>query len=262
MVKMADDKASRDQSGIAFPYVDLDESTRLAGAMLGVGGVGLDRDQVAASVNQVPNSGAFGAKIAAARLFGLIDVVQAKYKLTDLGFEILDAARAPGARVEAFLNVPLYQRVYDDYRGKLLPPRPAGLEQAFVKMGVPPKQKERARQIFDRSARAAGFFPTAAEDRLVAPAVIGTTSTSGADEPTPSQPSRAMGHEDAPEAMSSARPRLHAFIEGLLAELPPAKSEWPSDERAKWLDAAAHVFDLIYKGGDADIVIEVKGTTR
>jgi hypothetical protein len=29
---------------------------------------------------------------------------------------------------------------------------------------------------------------------------------------------------------------------------PPEKPEWPVAERAKWLQTAANIFDLIYKG--------------
>ncbi|MDZ4693429.1 hypothetical protein [Terricaulis sp.] len=253
---MSDEK--RDQSSIQFPYVDLDETIKLAGAMLARGGVPLDRDQLASAVGQVPNSGAFGAKVAAARMFGIIESNQGKYALTPLGFDILETSRAPAAKAEAFLNVPLYKRMFEEFRGRQLPPRPAGLEQAMVSLGVAKKQKERARQTFDRSARTAGFFSTAAEDRLVQPVVFATSDApveavaTAERSPPPPQPEHTT--------QATQRPRLHFFIEGLLDELPPAKSEWPSDARAKWLDAAAHAFDLIYKGGTGDILIEVKVT--
>ena len=45
------------------------------------------------------------------------------------------------------------------------------------------------------------------------------------------------------------KPR-HPFIEGLPKTLPDPDSdeEWPLDKRVKWLQTAAHIFDLIYKG--------------
>jgi hypothetical protein len=45
------------------------------------------------------------------------------------------------------------------------------------------------------------------------------------------------------------KPR-HPFIEGLLKTLPDPDSdeEWPLDKRVKWLQTAANIFDLIYKG--------------
>lgn len=48
---------------------------------------------------------------------------------------------------------------------------------------------------------------------------------------------------------------LHPFIEGLLQTLPPTESDWPAAARAKWLQSAANIFDLIYKG-DGGIKIE------
>jgi len=240
------EKPGRDQSTIAFPYVDLEESIRLAGAILAKGGRPLDRDQLAVGVGMVPTSGAFGAKVGAARMFGLIESSQARYALTDLGFEILDASREAAAKARAFLSVELYDRVFSEFRGRQLPPRPHGLEQAFVAMGVAPKQKERARQIFDRSARTAGFFATPAEDRLVMP-VVGAGA--------PSEPvvmdSVALVQRAPPTPVRD----LHPFIEGLLESLPEEGSMWSSDRRAKWLQTASNIFDIIYEGSDGAITI-------
>lgn len=158
-----------ERGALAFPYVDLEGSVEVAKAIWDKGGVGLERDQLAAALGLMASGGNFSIKVGAARQFGLIEVVAGKNQLTSLGFDILDPARAPSARAKAFLQVPLYKRVYDEYRGKQLPPRPHGLENAFVTFGVTPKQKDKARHVFDRSARTAGFFPTPAEDRLVAP---------------------------------------------------------------------------------------------
>jgi hypothetical protein len=48
---------------------------------------------------------------------------------------------------------------------------------------------------------------------------------------------------------------LHPFIQGLLKTLPEPETEWSGPDRAKWLQTAANIFDLIYKG---DGGIEVK----
>jgi hypothetical protein len=42
--------------------------------------------------------------------------------------------------------------------------------------------------------------------------------------------------------------KLHPFIQGLLQTLPEPESDWPSAARVKWLQTAANIFDLIYKG--------------
>jgi hypothetical protein len=40
---------------------------------------------------------------------------------------------------------------------------------------------------------------------------------------------------------------LHPFIQGLLQTLPEQGTKWKAIDRAKWLQTAANIFDLIYK---------------
>jgi hypothetical protein len=160
-------RGTREISTIAFPYTDLDEAVKLARTMHAVGGgVPMERDQVSAALNSA--GGSLANKLSAAKQFGLIDSQQARWSLTTLGYGVLDSATERAAKAEAFLNVELYKRTFDEYRGRTLPGR-AGLEHAFTTFGVATKQKEKARQTFERSARSAGFFPSGSEDRLVAP---------------------------------------------------------------------------------------------
>src|SRR5262245_48001181 len=114
---MSDDPESRAQSAIQFPYVDLQGAVEVAQAVLAAGGVPLDRDQLAAALDMAPGSGGFSIKIAAARMFGLLELSAGKNQLSPLGFEILDPTRAKAAMATAFLNVPLYRRVYDEFKG-------------------------------------------------------------------------------------------------------------------------------------------------
>lgn len=257
---MSDDYGTteREQSTIQFPYTDMDDAIAVAKKMMDAGSIPLDRDQLAGIMGQVPRSGAFGAKVAAARMFGLIDNVGGKYQITELGFEILDPQRAPAARGRSFLHVPLYLKLYEDFKGRQLPPKGPALEKLLVGMGVAPKQKDRARRTFEASARIAGFF-NPSEDRLIMPvAATHTLIANGINEEkkTPLQPPPPAP----PPPPASAH---HPFIEGLLKTLPPVETNWPAERRAKWLEAASNIFDLIYKdeaGGDAKvIVIELKG---
>jgi hypothetical protein len=233
----------REQSTISFPYMDLEQGITVARAILGGGGVALSRDQLAGVMNLVAASGNFVQKVATARIFGLINANAGKYELTDLGFQIVDSdeKRQKKARADAFLTVPLYKRAYDEFRGKQLPPRPLGLEQAFVKFGVAPKQKSNARLAFDKSAQQAGFFPNG-NDRLIEP-IIGVVAV-------PER--RPTAQEDFGDSSVATMPapssQYHPFIQGLLDTLPEPNTNWTVDGRAKWLQAAANIFDLIYKG--------------
>jgi hypothetical protein len=233
-------------SKIGFPYRDLDAAISVAQAILAAGGVGLSSDQLAGVMNLQIGSGNFVAKVATARMFGLLSNAGGKYELTNLGFAIADKdeKRQRQARAEAFLTVPLYKRVYEEFRGKQLPPRPHGLEQAFIKFGVSPKQKEVARQIFDKSASQAGFF-AAGQDRLIEPIIGGSE--------------RQIVHVDEINLRGESDMKAvaekpfggvgrHPFIQGLLDTLPQLDTNWTVEGRAKWLQAAANIFDLMYKG--------------
>lgn len=246
-------KPSREQSSISFPYMDLDAGVAVASAILRGGGVPITRDQLAGLMDTTASSGTFLMKVASARVFGLVAFTQAKYELTNLGFAVLDSSdekRQRSALAGAFLTVPLYKRVYEEFKGKQLPPRPHGLEQAFVKFGVSQKQKSSARQVFDRAARQAGFFPNG-QDRLIEP-IIGAASAGGGGRSA--SPSPAEGEDSGRPELPGKLRGLHPFIQGLLDTLPAAESTWTIEGRAKWLQAAAHCFDLIYKG---DGVIQI-----
>lgn len=245
-------KAAREISSIAFPYLDLDDAVAVARVMHERGGVPMDRDQLAAAFGQVPTSGAFNNKVSTARLFGLIDNMSGRYQLTPLGFDILDPAREAAARAEAFLNVPLYRRTFEEFKGRQLPPRPLGLETAFVNFGVSSKQKDKARFAFERSARSAGFFASAAEDRLVQPVIrerAGDSESRAAHDDSSSERDNA-GSKGGNRGAHSNLSGLSPFITGLLDKLPDEHTEWPTAERAKWLKAAAQIFDLMYESGD------------
>lgn len=240
--------AKRDQSTIGFPYNDLEAAIGIAKKLHESGGVPVSRDQLAAALGLSQAGGNFVTRVATARLFGLVDFAQSKFSLTELGYAILDPAREKGAKAEAFLNVPLFKRTYDEFRGKQLPPRPLGIEAAFVKFGVAPKQKDKARVAFDKSAAQAGYFG-AGNDRLVEPII----PTQGPSEVPPAEPS--IWEKDiqrqAREAMSPAPRGYHPFVQGLLDTMPKPGETWPTAARTLWLTTAGNIFAIIYKESDA-----------
>lgn len=166
--------------------------------------------------------------------------------------------------MEAFLRVPLYKAIYDKYRGFTLPPQ-AALEREMALLGVTPKQTDKARQAFERSAAQAGFF-WAGKDRLVMPSMKGGQSEPAPSEPRPLEPGSpgAPSEKPAHGGGGGGGNDLHPFIAGLLASLPPAKvgqpkPEWPIAEQAKWLQTAASIFTLMYESSDGRIKVEQDG---
>lgn len=163
-----DDDSKHDRSSIAFPYLDLDSAVDVAKAVYNRAGLGTCRvDELAAQMNQTV-SGAFRLKTASAKTFGFLDKDgQSQFKLSELGQRVVSPATEIEARASAFLAVPLYEKIFEKYRGHLLPPAKA-LEREMAALGVAPKQTDKARQIFTRSASQAGFTAQG-EDRLVQP---------------------------------------------------------------------------------------------
>ena len=253
--KMKQVKRTVTQSTISFPYRDMDSGVSVALAILGAGGVALTTEQLAGVMGLQAGSGNFVMKVATARIFGLISNAGGKYELTNSGFAIVDKdeRRQKAARAEAFLHVPLYRRVYDEFRGKQLPPRPHALEQAFVRFGVSEKSKTAARQIFDKSAAQAGFFANG-NDRLVEPIIAGGSG------PTSRAPVEDGENNRRQEGGGSSKPSgagYHHFIQGLLDTLPPPDTNWAPEGRKKWLEACNNIFDLLYKGaGEIDVTLK------
>lgn len=250
---------ARERSSIQFPYNDLSSAIEIARAIHANAGTECTLDQLAAYLKQSMTSGAFRLRVSAAATFGLTENERGKVRLTPLGRRITDPSQEAAARADAFLAVPLYARVYENFKGYTLPGA-AAIEKFMRDVGVSSKQTDKARQVFLRSARQANFFEHG-EDRLVRPASApgpGTPpidSGAGKEEPTP-DPKKGGGSGSG----GGNERRLHPFIQGLLDTIPNIpdptdKPEWPVADRAKWLQTAANIFDLIYKG---DGGIEIK----
>lgn len=233
----------RERSTIAFPYSDLASSMELVTAIHGnVGSGQCSDDQLAPWTKQSPKSSGYRTQVASARLFGLIEVPSSgQYRLSEVGRRAVDPQQQRAALADAFIKVPLYSALFNKYIGSVIPPA-AALERDIEGLGVSSKQKGRARQIFERSAQTAGFFEQG-KNRLVRPGVA------------PSDP--AEKSENSREKVGGGgggEGRDHPFIEGLLLKLPKPDTEWPIADRAKWLQTAANIFDLMYKGeGGIDV---------
>lgn len=232
------DEKKRFRSEIEFPYADLESAVELAQTIHEKAGSSCENEELAAWMGQSATGGTFRTRLGAARMFGLIDRSEGRAALTQLGRDSLaNSGKERAARIEAFLNVELFAAMYEQFKGHALPPPPA-IERQMEQLGVSPKQKERARQTFMKSAQYAGFID-ASSGRFVKPGIAGQ-DVKADEKQDQSRKRNNSGDGNEP-------PDLHPFVQGLLKELPKAGTPWPEDQRKLWLDTAASIFKMIYK---------------
>lgn len=238
-----EDKAKRQRSTVLFPYQDLADAILIAKGVYAVGGSTCQIDQLAAQLGHTVTSGSFQQRLNTARIFGLLTNSKGMVTLTPLGTRIVDSQQERAAKVESFLNVPLYNKVYEQFKGTSLPPS-AGLESTIVNLGVAAKQKETARRAFQRSAEQAGFFEIA-KDRLTRPSLKDDQAPSAnsedpqALEANKKNPSGGGGDGD--------DGNHNPLIQGLIKALPASGADWSLEARRRWLQTAAANFAYVYR---------------
>ncbi len=239
------DDGKRERSTIEFPYMGLEDAVVIAKGIHETTGAGVcQHDQLAAAIGMSMNSSGYRMRLSAARLFGFIETDRAAggVRLTDLGQMVVDSTRERAAKAKAFLNVPLFKRLFETKRGQLLPP-PAALEREMASIGVSQKQTERARQVFQRSAEVAGFFEMD-RSRLIMPPGVSDNGPAPTDE-KPEQKNE--GPSGGGGGGGSLPPGVDPIIQGLLARLPKSGDVWAETDRKLWLQLLEGSFKIIYK---------------
>lgn len=245
-VQLDDGGEGRERSTIGFPYNNLSDATEVAQAIHDNVGTGeCDANQLSAWMNLSPKSSGFRVQLSAARMFGVID--QDALRLSALGRMIVDPLQARAARAKAFLNVPLYSAVYEKYKSGVLPPA-AALERDIVSLGVAEKQKERARQVFERSADQAGFFEHG-KNRLVMPGIAAREAVREQEKKDP--PSGGGGNGGGADLV------LDPLLVALLKKIPAPGLDWPAQQRLRWFRTFAMNVSQIYDA-DSDSPVELK----
>jgi hypothetical protein len=117
-----------------------------------------------------------------------------------------------------------------------------------TELGVSPKQKERARQTFMKSAQYAGFID-ASTGRFVKPGVA-QTETVREEKPPRERGGDGGGSDDL---------NLDPLLVALLRKIPEAEKGWPAQQRLRWFRTFAMNVSQIYDGdGDMDEPVELK----
>jgi uncharacterized membrane protein YgcG len=247
---------TRRQSAFATPYYNLAQSIEVARVIYQRAGGACDRAQLSAMLGyKGVKNGSFLTRVTAAKLFGLIEQKDEQVptlSITDLGKAIVAPVTAAGverAKVEAFLGVPLFRKVYDEYRnGTELPPK-AGLRNQFItSFGIIPDRAGPAVEVLMDSAAEAGFFKVGGEKRLVAPLIV----SGGSDEIKP--PPKDEGSNGGGGGSSGGggnggggqdTSAIHPAIYGLIANL-PKPGAMSVDERQALIDAFTATVKFIY----------------
>lgn len=248
----------REQSSISFPYVDLSAAAEVARAIYDrYGSDTCDLNDLATDLDD-GSGGAFRLKTSAARIFDLIEKRgRSEARITDNGKQVIDEGEGVSAKAQAFLRVPLYSAVYDKFKNSRLPNKQA-LDDEFKNMGVPAKQVDKARQVFERSARQAGFFESS-DNRFVIPSQSKPQIRNNSSLARSSM----MDTEDrfesyvAEAGMQAHFRRDDPLIVGLVDRLPIAGTAWSDEARIAWLRLASSIFDVAYTDGSGQIEIKL-----
>ena len=236
-----------------FPQYDLDQSIEAARKITDRGaGATVTNAELAAFLKYSGTAnGSFLNRMAAARLFGLIEGTHKAIAATDRARRIIHPdypQTEERARLDAFRSVPLYAAFLDAYKGRDLPDESLMLNTLIGRFGV---KSSEAKSVLARtlaSAEQAGLFKTAGPTRMIEPTLT---------VPEDGQPEDAATGRPVPLPSSTPDPGARRFpkiIDGAL-DLMPAGPPWDEAEYREWLaffDQACRVYYRISRGAKSD----------
>lgn len=150
----------------------------------------------------------------------------------------------------AFLNVELFRVLYDQFKGHALPPPPA-IERQIEQLGVSPKQKERARQTFMKSATYAGFIDQTT-GRFVKPGIPQK------DEGEGQHLDRDRGGSGGSGGGGTGELELDPLLIALLKKVPAPDKGWPGATRVRWFRTFAMNVSQIYDGESEPVELRIE----
>lgn len=253
------------RSEVAFPYYSLDKSIDVPKVIHERAGGRCGRGQLAGLLGYsgVKNGG-FLTRISAAKMFGLIEENGDTITLTDRARKILSPVRpsdAEQARLDAFMAVELYKKVFDDFDGHTLPAAD-GLSNLFLtQYKIVPNQVAPALRNLMDSADSAGLFKVMGNRTKLIPPIIrndGAAVPPATPDPAPpdddahgeNMPTRGQrnggrngngGGQPGPD-MSA----VHPALVGLIQNLPPVGSTLGPKRRSALIDAFKHTINFVY----------------
>lgn len=164
------------RSEVRFPAYSLKDCVAVPEAIHNKGGGSATPDHLIAFLGyKSASNGAYLARIGAAKTYGLISKTGNAFVPTSLAHRIISPIYPDDAKralLDAFFNVALFKQIYEDFKGKELPPE-IGMKNALRNTyGVLSTRVDLAYRIFIESADQAGFFSTrGARTHLVIPSI-------------------------------------------------------------------------------------------
>jgi hypothetical protein len=146
-----------------YPVYDLNSCLALAKKVKDEGGNDCTPEQLGALLGyKNTNGGGFATRVGNAKMFGLIETVQGRYRITQRAETILypaTEAERQQMMVDAFLDVPMYKRVYEMHKGQRLP-EALGMQNLMHRQFQIPTDDRlvMALRVLMDSAEQAGFF--------------------------------------------------------------------------------------------------------
>ena len=241
------------QSKVRFPYYDLAAAVEMTEVIHQKGGGVCDKAQLAALMGYKKNSGSFAHRVATTKMFGLVDQQSDyRFRITPRGKAIVAPVtpkRSAEAKVDAFLSVELFERLYEDLGGSPLPDD-VGLQNLIRDdYGVIDTRAAPTVRIMLASAEYAGLFATAGKERMVIPP--GLPDNDGNYLPDPPldggrKRDDGSGNNNGGGGGDSPTDSIDPAIAGLLRRLPPGGTPLTAKRREQLVTAFTHVVAFVY----------------
>ncbi|SRR6266568_3866930 len=246
----------KSRSGVSFPYYTLEKSIEVADVMHQRAGGVCDRAQLAALLGYSgTNSGTFLTRVAAAKMFGLIEQDGGNLRISARGKTIvapISDAQAQRAKIEAFLSVELFKKVFEAFNGQSLPAE-AGLKNLLeTQFNVVKDRVGPTVSIMLQSADQAGFFKAAGPSRMVMPLAAPPASAPPAPAPSQETPTFARRGGNGGDGGGQDTGNIPPAILGLLHDLPPARTPMSSKRRADLIAAFTAAVGWIYPESEGE----------
>jgi hypothetical protein len=238
-----------------YPLYDLNACIALAKKVKDEGGNDCTPEQLGALLGyKNTNGGGFATRVSNAKMFGLIETVQGRYRITQRAetvlYSITDTERQQ-MLVEAFFAVPIYKRVYEMHKGTRLPEALGMQNLLHRQFGIPTGDRlVQALRVLMDSAEQAGFFRSTQGRRtnlvlpIIAPSAAPTDEATITDMGT--RNGGTSGGSGGNGGAGGGQLTRGKLLDGMWEMLPNADS-WTEAELQTWLKMLTMALRVRYR---------------